>query len=278
MALSILVIGIACSPIRIAEGLFLDEHFTRTENLQYGAGSLSRLDVYRPRGRRDGLPVIIFLYGGRWRGGSKDDYRLLGDAFTRRGFVVAIPEFRSFPESQFPGWVEDAAKAVQWTRSNIGRYGGDSSQIWVIGHSSGAHTVALLALDERYLRAVGLSASAVRGYVSVAGPVDTTWTEPDVQEVMGPVAGWSRTYPINFIDGTEQPILLLHGANDRTVSVANSERLASRIRARGGRARSIVYRGIGHQEIIFALSVPRLGNREVADDVVEFIRGGRRGP
>lgn len=263
------LLGSACSPRRVAESLLLGDHFARTEGLPYGEGPRQRLDVYRPRAARELRPVVVFLFGGRWQSGSRNDYRLLGDALTRRGLVAVVPDYRLFPDTIFPGWVEDGARAVRWTRENIRRFGGDPERIVVVGHSAGAHTAALLALDERYLREVG-APGAVRGFVSLAGPVDTVWTDPDVQALMGPRAGWAATYPAQHVDGTEPPLLLLHGAGDETVSPANSVALAARVRERGGCARAIVYPGVGHIEIVVALAVPRLKIAPVLEDVVTF--------
>jgi acetyl esterase/lipase len=268
----VLALASACSPRRAAEALLLGDHFTLASGLSHGEGARQRLDVYRPRAVRRPAPVVVFLYGGRWQRGSREEYRLLGDALTRRGFVAVVPDYRLYPQASFPAWVEDGAAAVRWTRENIRRYGGDPERIFVVGHSAGAHTAALLALDQRYLRRAGVPAGGVRGFVSLAGPVDTVWTDPDVQALMGPRAGWPATYPETFIDGTEPPLLLLHGAGDETVSAANSVRLAARIRERGGCARSIVYPELGHIEIVVALAVPRLGIAPVLDDVAEFVR------
>lgn len=265
-------LAIACSPLKFAETVFIGQQASRTTDIAYGSNSRQRLDVYRPRVARGQSQVVVFLYGGRWQSGSKHLYHLLGDAFTRRGFVVVVPDYRLYPEVKFPGWVNDAAQAVQWTRKNIHRFGGDSTQMWIVGHSSGAHTAALLALDERYLRDAGLPSDGVKGFISIAGPVDTAWTDADVQTLMGPRESWPSTYPGNFIDATEAPLLLLHGTGDKTVSPRNSTRLAERIRARGGCARVILYRGLGHVEIVVALAVPQLGNSRVVNDAVKFIR------
>ena len=75
--------------------------------------------------RGAGTPVVVFIYGGRWQGGSKEQYRLLGDALTREGFVAVMPDYRLYPEVGFPRWVEDGARAVRWVRDSIARYGGD---------------------------------------------------------------------------------------------------------------------------------------------------------
>jgi acetyl esterase/lipase len=242
------------------------------DNLPYGEGARDRLDVYFARTAPERAPVIVYLYGGRWQNGSKEQYRLLGDALTRRDLVLVVPEYRLYPEVEFPAWVEDAARAVRWTRENIQRFGGDPGRIWVVGHSAGGHTAALLALDDRYLLEAGVPTGSVRGFVSLAGPVNSEWTAADVQALMGPREGWPATYPATHIDGTERPLLLLHGSGDRTVSPGNSVSLAERIRDRGGCARSLLYPGIGHVEIAVALAVPRLPGPPVLEDVLGFMR------
>jgi acetyl esterase/lipase len=264
-----------CSGRRLAEGLLLGNHFVRTPGLAYGDEARQRLDVYRPRTVREGAPVVVFLYGGRWQDGSKDEYRLLGDALTRRGMVVVIPEYRLYPAVRFPAWVQDAARAVRWARDNAARYGGDPDNLVVMGHSAGGHTAALLALDERWLREAGVPAGAVRGYASLAGPVDTQWTDPDVQDLMGPAAGWPATYPRTHVDGTEPPLLLLHGGDDDTVSPESSRRLAAHVQERGGCARAVVYRGVGHVKIVVAAAVPRVSSAPVLDDLAALVRDPR---
>lgn len=262
----------ACSPRRVAETLFVGDHFVRMGDVRYGADARQRLDVYRPRTLRQPAPVVVFLYGGRWQEGSRDLYRLLGDAMTRQGWIVVVPDYRLSPQVTFPAWVEDGARATRWAHDHATRLGGDPSNIVIVGHSAGAHTAALLALDEQYLRDAGVPREAIRGVVSLAGPVDTRWTDPDVQALMGPREGWPATYPATHVDGTAPPLLLLHGGGDDTVSPRNSVTLAEQIRARGGCAASKVYPGVGHVEIVVALSAPWLRRAPVLRDLAAFVR------
>lgn len=275
LLLCLVAVSTACSPRRVAEAFLLGDHFLLTTDVTYGDGPRQRLDVYRPRAAPQARPVVIFLYGGRWQGGSREDYRLVGDALTRRGIVAVIPDYRLYPEAIFPAWIDDGARAVKWTLENIHRFGGDPRRVILVGHSAGAHTVALLGLDERYLERAG-AAGRVRGFVALAGPVDTVWTDPDVQALMGPEPGWPVTYPASHVDGREPPLLLLHGAGDRTVASHNSIALAALIRERGGCARAVVYPKVGHIEIVVALAVPRLGLARVMDEVVAFVEEPRR--
>lgn len=251
--------------------MLVGSHFTETRDVVFGRPDGPRLDVYSPDGLDDAAPVVVFFYGGRWQSGSKDLYRLLGDALTRRGIVTVVPDYTLAPDTSFPGWVEEGAESVAWTWANIASFGGDPDRIFLVGHSAGAHTAALLTLDERYLRAVGLEPNVIRGTVSISGPVSTRWTDPDVQALMGPEQGWPTSYPDTHVDGSEPPLLLLHGGEDETVRPRNSADLAQLVRERGGCARAIVYPGIGHIEIIVALMAPWLRRAPVRDDVVEFI-------
>ena len=264
----------ACAPRQFAESVLIGNHFELVRDVQYGRSLQERLDVYRPKRGGRSVPVIVFLYGGRWQSGSKEEYRLLGDALTGEGVVAVVPDYHRYPEVRFPIWVEDAARAVRWVKDSIGAFGGDPAQIFVMGHSSGAHTATLLALDDHYFQDAGVPPSAVRGFISLAGPVATTWTDPDVQALMGPREMWPRTYPLELVTGSAPPLLLLHGVRDRLVSSANSIRLAARIRARGGCAPVILYRGLDHIGIILALALPRFNIAPVLRDVMAFVRQG----
>jgi acetyl esterase/lipase len=270
--LALLAALAGCSPRLLVETVFLGDNFVLTTGVAYGPDAAQRLDVYRPRRAERQAPVVVFLYGGRWQSGARRDYRLVGDALTRRGFLVVIPDYRLYPAVLFPAWVEDAARAVAWTRAHAASFDGDTARVFVIGHSAGAHTATLLDLDEHYLRDAGVPAGGVKGFVSLAGPVDTSWTDPDVQALMGPAAGWPNSYPRTFIDGTEPPLLLLHGDGDHTVAPANSTHLAARILERGGCARTVAYPHVGHVELVVALALPRLGIAPVLGDVADFIQ------
>ena len=261
---------IACVPRSVAESIALGETVIRTPDLRYGEVDRQTLDIYRASGTPKGAPVVVFLHGGRWKYGTKDDYLLVGNALARQGWITVLPNYRLFPSARFPAWVVDGASAVRWTRDHVARYGGDSNNIVVVGHSSSAHTVAMLALDDRYLRGAGVPAGTVRGFVSMSGPVDTTWTDEDVQQMMGPRAQWPATYPASFVDGRNPPLLLLHGVSDSVVAVGNSVRLSQLVRRRGGCVHLETYPGIGHVKIVLALVLSSLA--PVLHDIAQFVR------
>jgi acetyl esterase/lipase len=127
-------------------------------------GSLN-LDVYPATGTD--LPVVIFVHGGGWFRGDKSNVDSKPAAFNARGFVFVSVNYRLVPEVDVVQQMQDVARAVAWTKQNIARYGGDPARLFLMGHSAGAHLVALLATDESYLRAEGLLLTDIQGVISL---------------------------------------------------------------------------------------------------------------
>lgn len=226
------------------------------ETAVFDPGSGLAADVYRPGGSQ-AAPVVVFFYGGSWRNGRKEDYRFVGAALARQGIVVVIPDYRKAPAHLFPTFMEDAARAVAWTRANAARIGGDPERIFVMGHSAGAHIAALLATDGHYLRAVGMAPRDLRGVIGLAGPYDfLPFTDPKVQEVFGPKPTWPLSQPVNFVDGDEPPFLLLHGADDDLAWPSNSQHLAARLEAAGEPVTLEILPGIGHVRLVNGFAYP----------------------
>lgn len=93
------------------------EHYQRTRDVPYGDGARQRLDVYRPRAAASTpTPVIVFLHGGRWRFGNKEQYRFVGAALAGRGFLAVLPNYRLYPQVKLDGFADDVARAVAWAR------------------------------------------------------------------------------------------------------------------------------------------------------------------
>ena len=133
-----------------------------------------RLDVFRPVGKGD-FPVAFFIHGGGWMIGDKDDvlgiygHGTIAEAIARRGVVVVLPNYRLSPQARHPDHIKDVASAFAWTHRNIAKYGGRPDQVFACGHSAGGHLVSLLATDESYLKAEGLSTKDIKGVVSISG-------------------------------------------------------------------------------------------------------------
>lgn len=220
---------------------------------------------------------MIFFYGGRWRSGVRGDFLFVAEALASLGAVVVIPDYRLAPDFVFPVFVEDAARAVEWTHRHAARYGGDPDRIYLMGHSAGAHIAALLALDRRYLDSLSVPDSAIAGLIGLAGPYDfLPFTGPDVRDAMGPPEGWPETQPVRFARREAPPLLLLHGGDDETVEPRNTTSLTEAERAAGGCVRTVLYPHVGHVEILAALWAPLRSLAPVREDIARFIADGCR--
>lgn len=231
------------------------------------------LDVYRRPGTEH-APVVIFFYGGSWKSGKRQWYRWVGEALAQRGMVVVIPDYRLWPKVRLDGFMQDAAHAVAWTQAHAGEYGGDSAQLFVMGHSAGAHIGALLATDAHWLDAVGMRPRDLSGFIGLAGPYDfLPLKDPDFIDMFGSTQeAQLRSQPVHYVNGDEPPMLLMQGTTDKIVWPRNAQSLATQLQREDEPVELKMYPDIGHMAILFAMSRPFRGKAPVLDDTVSFIR------
>ena len=132
------------------------------------ADELQVLDVYAPKGAKN-LPVVFWIHGGGWQTGDKTKVQLKPQAFVEKGFVFVSTNYRLLPKVEMATIVRDVAKAVRWAHDHIAQFGGDPERLLIMGHSAGAQLAALICIDDRYLKAEGLSLAIVKGCVPVDG-------------------------------------------------------------------------------------------------------------
>jgi acetyl esterase/lipase len=233
--------------------------YARTSNLAYANLPQQKLDVYVPRHAKPKTAVVIFFYGGDWQDGNKGDYRFVAQAITSKGFIAVLPDYRLYPAVTFPAFMTDAALAVRWVHDNIASYGGDPDRVFLAGHSAGGHIVALLTLDKHYLQNVGLNRDVIRATAGLSGPYDFVPSPPDRGVFSMPLNDTvppPDIEPINFVDGTAPPMLLIQGLSDPTVNPRNATELAAKIRAAGGSVRCVTYPGVGHVGVVLSFAWP----------------------
>lgn len=212
------------------------------------------LDIYRPRNDGTGLPVVIFWHGGSWKGGTKDRYAFMGAALAMMGCVAVIVEYRKYPAVRYPVFAEDGALAVAWVREEIVKYGGDPRRLFLMGHSAGTHTAAMLAYRPGYLRHVKVPADSVRGFIGLSGPYDF-FPRPDLRAVF-PVDDPARPWCLQEIEPTTLPTLLLHGRLDYIVSFRISQRFAATARTAGAPTELHVFPFLEHFSMVTAYALP----------------------
>jgi len=113
----------------------------------YGADARQVLDTYSPPG--SGHPILVYTHGGSWHTGSRENKveNKKNGLIGTRDYVLASVEYRSGYQTNWRGQAEDIAGAIAWIYDNAAALGGDRYNLFVMGHSSGAHMTALVAMD-----------------------------------------------------------------------------------------------------------------------------------
>jgi acetyl esterase/lipase len=203
-------------------------------------GTPLELDLYRREDAPVPLPIVVTIYGGSWRGGTKGDIPQLNYYLAARGYGVAAISYRFAPAHPFPAQTDDVNAAIDYLKSNAARLRLDSSRIVLIGRSAGGQ----LALQSAYRK----NDPAIKGAVSFYGPTDQKWgwDHPTNQRVYksfitlrdfmhGDPATAADAYressPLNFVNPQTVPTLMIHGGMDPLVSVRQSQRLDSALAA-----------------------------------------------
>ncbi len=134
-----------------------------------------KLDLYLPTNAKQSFPLLVWFHGGGLTSGTKNyvNDRRIADFWRSKGVAVANVDYRLSPQVKFPAYIEDAAQAVTWAVRNAEKSGADPKRIYVGGHSAGAYLATMLGMDERYLKAQGISVTAIAGFVSLSGQMTT---------------------------------------------------------------------------------------------------------
>ena len=140
-----------------------------TREYAYGADPKQRLDLVKPPGVARAL-VLLFIHGGGWSIGDKA--HAAGNKAiwaNSKGWAFASANYRLVPQATVESQAADVASAIAWLRANAASQGLDPDRIVLMGHSAGAHLVALVGTDPTYLKAAGVPMGAIKGVVLLDG-------------------------------------------------------------------------------------------------------------
>ncbi|MCZ2496871.1 alpha/beta hydrolase fold domain-containing protein [Xylophilus sp. Kf1] len=266
-----------CSGVQTLNALVPERDYRLDAGLPYGDDARQRIDIYRPQ--PDAMagsarpPLVVFFYGGNWTHGERGDYRFVGEALASAGAVVAIPDYRLSPAVRYPTFLEDSARAVKWAVDHAEAYGADPARLVLMGHSAGGYNAAMLALDPRWLRAVGLSPSQVSAWIGLAGPYDfLPIGEPMTQAAFRWPDTPADSQPLAHAGPQSPPALLLVAEKDETVDPErNSAAMAERLRQAGVSVSFRRYPRVSHATLVGAMGTPLRWLAPVRRDVLAFL-------
>ena len=251
-------------------GPAMDDAAVLGQGIAYADGDRMKLDIYGPKDPKGPAPVVMFIYGGSWKQGQRQDYQFVGRALAANGFIVVIPDYRLYPEVTYPNFLEDLANAAKWTQDNIGTYGGDTSRFFLAGHSAGAYNAVMLGLEHSFFKEYNVT-MPIKGIAAISGPFDFYPFEYDeVRNVFGKTDNPEGTQPVNLGTPDEPPMLLASGDQDPIVRMQNTDHLAKKLKEGGNWVTVKYYQNIGHMEAVFAIGAMWRWRAPVLADMITF--------
>ena len=250
--------------------------YSVVKDIRYAPGPRGTYDLYLPADAGPKTPIVVFVHGGGWDSGSKDQYLFVGQSLASEGIAVAIPNYRLYPQVRFPAFVEDAARvtaaAVKAARNGAHGQPRGPHPAFLMGHSAGAQIVGLLATDARYLAPYGLRPRGFAGFIGLAGPYDFLPLKEERYKKIFPQKTRAASQPVAFVDGDEPPMLLIAGADDTTVDPKNSRSLAKKVAAAGEAVTATIVPGIDHIGAITSFATAlSLGDGAIRRRTIAFI-------
>ncbi|HWE96592.1 MAG TPA: alpha/beta hydrolase [Tepidisphaeraceae bacterium] len=256
------------------------EGITAQRDILYvpGGDPAQSLDLYLPtKPSEKPLPLVVYIHGGGWQGGSKAGCPALG--FVREGFAAASVEYRFSQKAIFPAQIQDCQAAIRWLRAHSKKYNLDPDHIGVWGDSAGGHLVALLGTSggKKAFTPVGGNedqSDRVQAVCDWYGPADFNtviaqaaedknaknifkWNKGDpYSALIGGGLGEDKAKgdavsPVHYVTRDNPPFLIMHGTHDTLVPFAQSEELRDALKKVGVDVLLQPFPGAGHGGPVF---------------------------
>jgi acetyl esterase/lipase len=237
--------------------------------------NLLSLDLYAPKDAKN-LPVMVYVHGGSWARGDKREVGAKAAFFVAEGCVFVSVNYRLVPEGLYPANVQDIAAALAWLHEHLTEHGGEAAQIYLMGHSAGAHLASLVVADERHLQAHGRTPAMVKGLIEL----DTAALDVPALLAGGSAlyrrafgeepARWREASPLHHVAaGKGLPPFLLVVAEGNAYKLKQAKVFAEAVRKAGSRAEIVEAPDKTHESL--NASIGRPGDAVTAA-ILAFIR------
>lgn len=241
------------------------------KTLAYGENPLQVLDLYAPSDKK-GAPLVVFVHGGAWQSGSRNEYDSICAVLMKRGVAAATVDYRLSPSVTHPSHADDVAAALGWLGGKASEYGYDARRVFVVGHSAGAHIAATIATNAKLL-----ALAKPAGFVGLEGIYDVPdlvkrWpTYPDwfLKKAFGSdMDQWPKSSPTRLKLISKNPWLIVHSKADELVDMGQADAFAKHLVGSGVEVKVLRPDGKNHFGVVSDLARP---DDEVAEAIVKFI-------
>jgi acetyl esterase/lipase len=165
-----------------------------------------RLDVYYPTNTKN-FKTVVWFHGGGLREGNKE----IPSELKNQNIAVIGVGYRLSPAAKCPAYIEDAAAAVAWVFKNIQKFGGDTSQIYVSGHSAGGYLTMMIGMDKRWLAKYNIDANRITGLIPFSGQAITHFTIRKERGIPGKQPIIDEYAPLYHVRADVPPMTLITG-------------------------------------------------------------------
>lgn len=271
----------ALSALAIVNGITSSGGVGVSKDILYGDEPLQDLDIYYPKPLAQAMekqsaitktyPMVVFVYGGSWENGSKEEYAFVGQSLAQAGYVTAVINYRKAPEYVYPDYVEDTAKAIAWSYKNAASFHADPQRLAVVGHSAGAFNAVAAIANEDFLAPYGVKPKDIRAVVGIAGPYSYDFRKFDSATAFAPDATPDEVMPDRHIKGEQPPYLFLTAEKDKLVYDTNTINMTKALKARGVMVENGEIKGASHATSIGAMAPPLRWVNDVRAQVVTYL-------
>lgn len=276
----------ALSALAVVNGITLNGGVGVSKNILYGDKPLQDLDIYYPKplakamqskkATADDLinhsyPMVVFVHGGSWESGSKDEYAFVGQSLAQAGYVTAVINYRKAPEHVYPDYVQDAAQAIAWSYKNAESLHADPKRLAVIGHSAGAFNAVAAVANEDFLAPYGVKPNDISAVIGIAGPYSYDFRKFSSASAFGANATPDNIMPDRNIKGAQPPYLLLTAEKDKVVHISNTVKMTQALKAAGVKVETGEIKGTSHATSIGAMAPPLRWVNNVRAQVLSYL-------
>ena len=248
------------------------EGYKTLANIDYAATGQPRqaLDLYLPQTRPEKpLPLVVYVHGGGWEGGSKDQAGALFAFLQSRQYAGASIGYRLTDQATWPAQIHDCKAAIRWLRAHAAEHGYDADRIAVYGISAGGHLVSLLGLTAGVPELEGSlgkhldQKSQVKCVMDFCGPtnfltfsqgssvIKTENPQGPISKLLGGVlstrqAEAKQASPETYVTPSAPPFLIIHGTADSLVPLAQARSFDTALDKAGATSTLLIAEGAPH--------------------------------
>jgi|GEM_PF-2672668 acetyl esterase/lipase len=242
---------------------------TTKKDVTYGTvgGSTLKIDIYTPNGVTAPTPLVLYIHGGGFRGGSKNGVADDALMLAKHGVATVGIDYRLSGTAIFPASLHDIKGVARYMKAHATEYNIDPNAFFTLGESAGGVLASLMGVTESNTTLEGTVGgntsydSNIAGVINISGSyiasiVDTMsgGIKNAISAEVGcsPVpstackSAYEALSPETYISSGDSPFIILHGDKDGSVPTVQATTFNSKLTAVGVKSEVYVASDLAH--------------------------------